>query len=57
MLELKLEVTEEDKAGRVDLRQVPFVTIDGVDAKDFDDAVYCEPKSIISICVFFMSVY
>ena len=28
--------------GRVDLRDMPLVTIDGADAKDFDDAVYCE---------------
>lgn len=39
------EVPEEALAGRVDLRKLPFVTIDGEDAKDFDDAVYCEPKS------------
>ncbi|HEY9280205.1 MAG TPA: ribonuclease R [Eoetvoesiella sp.] len=29
--------------GRVDLRDVPFVTIDGEDARDFDDAVFCTP--------------
>ncbi len=27
---------------RIDIRELPLVTIDGVDARDFDDAVYCE---------------
>src|SRR5262245_31367241 len=37
------EVPDKAKVGREDLRNVPLVTIDGADAKDFDDAVYCEP--------------
>lgn len=41
---LKPEVAEKDKEKRIDLRQVPFVTIDGEDARDFDDAVYAEAK-------------
>ena len=40
---LPYEVTEQDHAGRVDVRDLPLVTIDGETAKDFDDAVYCEP--------------
>ena len=39
------EVTEADKVGRVDLRHLPLVTIDGEDARDFDDAVYAEKKA------------
>jgi ribonuclease R len=37
------EVPEDAFAGREDIRHLPLVTIDGADAKDFDDAVYCEP--------------
>lgn len=35
-----------DLKGRVDLRDVALVTIDGEDARDFDDAVFCEPMQI-----------
>ncbi|HXZ48467.1 MAG TPA: ribonuclease R [Usitatibacter sp.] len=35
-------VPAKDLKGRRDLRKLPFVTIDGETAKDFDDAVYCE---------------
>ncbi len=41
---LKPEVAEKDKAKRVDLRHLPLVTIDGEDARDFDDAVYAEAR-------------
>ncbi len=37
------KVAKKDLKGRVDLRDVPFITIDGDDARDFDDAVYCTP--------------
>ena len=35
-----------DKRRRVDLTDIPLVTIDGEDARDFDDAVYCEPVKV-----------
>lgn len=41
---IPLTVSEEDVNGRKDLRQLPFVTIDGEDARDFDDAVYCNRR-------------
>ncbi|MFA5082797.1 MAG: ribonuclease R [Hydrogenophilaceae bacterium] len=36
-------VTKRDLEGREDVRDLPLVTIDGDDSRDFDDAVYCEP--------------
>ena len=40
------KVKPAEYKGRVDLRDVPFITIDGEDARDFDDAVYCEQVDI-----------
>jgi len=39
---LAAEVPAQAKKDRLDLRDTPLVTIDGEDARDFDDAVYCE---------------
>ena len=38
------EVRAADTEGRVDLRKLPLVTIDGIDARDYDDAVYAETQ-------------
>ncbi len=37
------EVPVKAKRGREDLRELPLLTIDGADARDFDDAIFCEP--------------
>lgn len=39
-------VRPEDKLERVDLTDVPLVTIDGEDARDFDDAVFAQPARV-----------
>jgi len=40
------QVQAADFQGRVDLREVPFITIDGEDARDFDDAIYVEQVDV-----------
>ena len=39
---IRTEITEKEISGRVDLRKLKNITIDGADAKDLDDAVYVE---------------
>ena len=39
-------VRAADCKQRIDLTDIPLVTIDGEDARDFDDAVYCEPAKV-----------
>lgn len=41
---LPKKVRKTDLKGREDIRNLPLVTIDGETARDFDDAVYCEPQ-------------
>ena len=42
-IKIPTKVRKTDWEGRVDLTKLPLVTIDGETARDFDDAVYCEP--------------
>ncbi len=42
--QVPVEVEASQIDGRADLRALPLVTIDGEDARDFDDAVWCEPN-------------
>ncbi|KAA6184637.1 ribonuclease R [Thiohalocapsa marina] len=54
------QVPEVAKAGRTDLRHLPLVTIDGADARDFDDAVFCERKPKgwrLLVCIADVSAY
>ncbi|MEM7218130.1 MAG: ribonuclease R [Pseudomonadota bacterium] len=48
-LEQAADLPEKIQTGRyrsrLDLRETPLVTIDGADARDFDDAVYAEPHA------------
>lgn len=48
---LSKQIPESAKKGRVDLCHLPLVTIDGEDACDFDDAVYCMAKKDGSWCL------
>jgi ribonuclease R len=43
--DVPVEVQPSMLSGRTDLRDIPFVTIDGADARDFDDAVYCKESA------------
>jgi len=40
------KIRSSDRRGRIDLTDVALVTIDGEDARDFDDAVYCEAAKL-----------
>ncbi|MGS8722678.1 hypothetical protein ACQWB2_26515, partial [Salmonella enterica subsp. enterica serovar Infantis] len=47
------EVPEEAKVGRVELRDLPLVTIEGEDARDLNYTDYCEKKLYVGCLLFF----
>ena len=49
---LPLQVVASDQTNRFDLRSLPFVTIDGEDARDFDDAIYAYKKRSGDWCLY-----
>ncbi len=54
------QVREEDLAGRKDIRKLPLVTIDGEDARDFDDAVHVKKTAksfILTVAIADVSHY
>ena len=55
-----LTIPKKLQQEREDMRDTPFVTIDGDDAKDFDDAVYCEPRGkgwLLKVAIADVSTY
>lgn len=57
---LQPTVPESAHQGRTDLRDLPLVTIDGADARDFDDAVYCNKTAKgwrLLVCIADVSAY
>lgn len=59
--ELGETIPDAARQNRADLRNIPLVTIDGADARDFDDAVYCEPRPKgghrLLVCIADVSAY
>ncbi len=55
------QVPVDAMAHRIDVRELAFVTIDGEDAKDFDDAVFCQPGEqggwVLSVAIADVSYY